>query len=157
MRRDFGNRSGLECNLTGGTRLLNRIRLLGLGALLMSAQICAGNNFSFTGTFTNDTDVQFFTFTLLNDTSGVALRTWSYVGGTNAAGEVISGGGFEPYLSVFLSDGTAMDPGFITNCTTLSLPQDPVTGGCDISYPNQFSNPFPGGVWTAGTYTVAIS
>jgi hypothetical protein len=50
-----------------------------------------------------------------------------------------------------------MNPGFITQCPTLGLPQDPATGACDISYPNQFSNPFPGGIWTAGTYTVALS
>jgi hypothetical protein len=132
-------------------------RLAGLSAVLVVSQVCMADTFSFTGTFTHDTDVQFFTFTLLNDTPGVALRTWSYAGGTNAAGQAILGGGFEPYLSFFQSDGTGMNPGFITNCTTLSLPQDPTTGGCDVSYPNPYSNPFPLGVWTAGTYTVALS
>ena len=41
---------------------------------------------SFQGTFTHDTDLVYFTFTLANPTAGVTLRTWSYAGGTNDAG-----------------------------------------------------------------------
>jgi hypothetical protein len=137
-----------------------RHRHIIIAAFLSASHACFGaslGTFSFTGTFQNDTDVQLFTFTLLQDTPGVALRTWSYVGGTNAAGEVIPGGGFEPYLNLFMSDGSSMNPGFITNCTDLGLPQDPFTGGCDISYPNPYSNPYPGGTWSAGTYIVALS
>jgi hypothetical protein len=66
-------------------------RLAGLSAVLVVSQVCMADTFSFTGRFTHDTDVQFFTFTLLNDTPGVALRTWSYAGGTNAAGQAILG------------------------------------------------------------------
>jgi hypothetical protein len=94
---------------------------------------------------------------LLHDTPGVALRTWSYVGGTNAGGQLIPGGGFEPLLNVFMSDGSSMNPGRITNCTDLGLDQDPNTGGCDILYPNPYSNPYPDGIWSAGTYIVALS
>src|SRR5215813_11421667 len=76
-----------------------------------------GANFSFTGTFSFDTDVQLFTFTLLNPTPNVTLRTWSYSGGTNANGQPIPSGGFEPILNLYMSDGTGMNPGTAGPCT----------------------------------------
>jgi hypothetical protein len=62
--------------------------------------------FSFVGTFTHDNDVQFFNFSLLSGGT-VTLQTLGYggsannTGGTNAAGQVILRGGFEPILQVF--------------------------------------------------------
>src|SRR5258706_16289448 len=96
-------------------------RLAGLSAVLAVSQVCMADTFSFTGTFTHDTDGQFFTFTLLNDTPGVALRTWSYAGGTNAAGHAILGGGFELYLSFFQNDERGIILGLISNCFRLCL------------------------------------
>jgi len=120
------------------------------------------SNFSFTGNFNFDTDLQFFSFTLLSDTPNVTLRTWSYVGGTNAAGDSVAGGGFEPFLNLYTSDGTQMNPGPSGPCHAptgdplADLGQDPVTGGCgDVYYPTTLS--FPGGTWTAGTYIVVLS
>jgi PEP-CTERM motif len=55
---------------------------------------------SYTGMFTLDNDVQLETFTI-NSTSDVTLRTWSFLGGTNYAGQVISAGGFDPMLTLF--------------------------------------------------------
>jgi len=120
-------------------------------------------NFSFTGTFTHDTDLQDFTFTLASPTAGVALRTWSYAGGTNAAGQVIPSGGFEPILNLYLADGTQMNPGQSGPCTipltgdpVADLLPDPTSGACaDVYYPTTLS--FPGGVWSAGTYIVVLS
>lgn len=120
-------------------------------------------NFSFTGTFTKDTDLQFFTFTLANPTPGVALRTWSYAGGTNAAGQVIPSGGFEPYLNLYFSDGSQMNPGQAGPCTVpptgnsvADLLADPTSGACaDVYYPTTLS--FPGGTWSAGTYIAVLS
>jgi hypothetical protein len=120
-------------------------------------------SFSFTGTFTHDTDLQFFTFTLSNPTPNVTLRTWSYSGGTNAALQVIPSGGFEPYLSLFMSDGSGMNPSASGPCTVpltgnpvANLLPDPTTGGCgDVYYPTTKS--FPGGTWAAGTYTAVLS
>jgi hypothetical protein len=134
-----------------------------LGALLAAPSGFATSSFSFTGTFTYDTDVQFFEFTLQNDTSDVSLRTWSYAGGVNAAGQTISSGGFQPVLSLFMSDGTGMNPGIAGPCTVpptgnplSDLLPDPTTGECaDVYYPTTGS--FPGGVWQAGTYIVALS
>jgi len=120
-----------------------------------------GSNFSFQGTFSYDTDLQYFSFTVLQPTPNVELRTWSYAGGTNAAGQTITSGGFEPVLSLFLSDGTALNPGISGPCSNTGNPvstllPDPVTGACsDVYYPTTYS--FPGGLWLPGTYTVVLS
>jgi hypothetical protein len=70
----------------------------------LSSASAAPSNFSFTGNFTNDNDVQLFTFTA-DAASSVVLQTWSYAGGTNAAGDSIARGGFDPILAVFDSTG----------------------------------------------------
>lgn len=65
-------------------------------------------NYSFTGNFTHDNDVQLFGFTV-GATSHVILETWSYAGGVNAAGQTIARGGFDPILAVFDSSGTLIN------------------------------------------------
>jgi hypothetical protein len=128
--------------------------------VLPQSGIFAGT-FSFTGTFHNDTDLQYFTFTVLQPTAGVALRTWSYSGGTNGAGQVIPSGGFEPAISIFQSDGTLMNPGISGPCSNTGTPistllPDPITGACaDVYYPTTYS--FPGGQWLPDTYTLVLS
>jgi hypothetical protein len=130
---------------------------------LLMTPVAHATNISFTGTFTHDTDLQYFTFTLANPTAGVALRTWSYAGGTNAAGQVIADGGFEPYLNLYMADGTQMNPGWSGPCTVpttgnpvADLLPDPTSGACaDVYYPTTQS--FPGGIWAPGTYTVVLS
>ena len=76
-----------------------------IALLLCSSQAVSADatlaNFSFTGSFSNDSDVQFFDFLLSADSSTVLIDTLSLNGGTNAAGEVIPGGGFNPYLSLW--------------------------------------------------------
>jgi len=82
-------------------------------------------NFSFTGSFTQDDNVQLFNFSV-GAPSNVTLRTWSYAGGVNAAGNTIARGGFDPILAVFDAAGTLIGqnddggPGFV--------PTDPATG-----------------------------
>lgn len=138
-------------------------RLATVTLLLLASPLLQASNISFTGTFTYDTDLQYFTFTLLNPTPNVTLRTWSYSGGTNAAGQTISSGGFEPYLNLYMAGGTQMNPGISGPCTVPTtgnpvsdLLPDPITGVCgDVYYPTTRS--FPGGLWSAGTYTVVLS
>lgn len=57
-------------------------------------------NISFTGNFTQDDDVQFFNFSV-GAPSLITLRSWSYAGGTNAAGQAIARGGFDTILALF--------------------------------------------------------
>jgi hypothetical protein len=74
-------------------------------AILLSSFGANAANFSFTGNLDHDDDFRTFNFTV-DSTSNVTLRTWSYSGGTNSAGDVISGGGFDPLLVLFDSTGT---------------------------------------------------
>ena len=84
-------------------------------------------DFSFTGNFVNDNDVQQFAFNVGAD-STVSLRSWSYAGGTNAAGTVIARGGFDPILTLFTSAGTRIGQQDDGGCTLVA--SDAVTNQC---------------------------
>jgi hypothetical protein len=81
-----------------------KVVLLVLAAIICTATSALALNFSFTGNLTKDNDVQLFNFSV-GAPSNVTLRTWSYAGGTNAAGNVIARGGFDPILALFNSSG----------------------------------------------------
>ena len=104
----------------------------------------AGGNFSFEGTFLADDDVQLFDFTLLTD-STVTFHSYGYAGGTNAASNTISPGGFDGLLTWFGSDGSQIGS------------QD--DGGCGNvnSFHGVCPDPFFSGSLTAGTYTLALT
>lgn len=154
-------------SIPGASPMLRRHHFAALISLLLAAPLAHATNFSYTGTFSHDTDLATFTFTLNAPTPGVTLRTWSYAGGTNADGQLIPAGGFEPLLNLYMSDGTGMNPGyaglfpgFAGTCTSSpgpgDLTLDPVSGACaDVYYPTTRS--FPGGVWAPGTYTIVLS
>jgi len=81
-----------------------------LATLIISftfASTAKADPFSFTGTFTQDDNVQFFNFTV-SMSSAVTLRTLSYAGGVTATGETIARGGFDPYLALFNSAGVLL-------------------------------------------------
>lgn len=65
-------------------------------------------NFSFTGNLANDDTVQLFNFSILAPVS-VTLRTLSYGGGTNAVGDVIAPGGFDPIITLFDDTGSIVN------------------------------------------------
>jgi hypothetical protein len=71
--------------------------------LCLSAGVASANSFSFTGNFFQDDQLATFLFTA--PSTSVTVRTWSYAGGTNAAGQLIAPGGFDPVLSVFDATG----------------------------------------------------
>lgn len=114
------------------------------GAMAVSVGAHAGS-FSFTGNFTQDDNVQLFNFTV-GAASTVTLRTWSYAGGTNAAGAAIARGGFDPILALFDGSGVYIDQNDDGNCSFVAA--DIVTGNCWDTY---FSAPL-----AAGSYTVAV-
>lgn len=72
-----------------------------LATLLFCSQSAMANSFSFTGNFTHDNDVQLFNFSIASASTTLTINTLSLLGGTNAAGNIISGGGFNPYLAIF--------------------------------------------------------
>jgi hypothetical protein len=153
----------VEQNWFWGPHMFRLQRTATLIVCLLMTPVAWASNISFTGSFTHDTDLQYFTFTLAHPTTGVALRTWSYAGGTNAAGHVIPTGGFEPVLNLYMADGTQMNPGISGPCTipptgnpVADLLPDPTSGACaDVYYPTTLS--FPAGTWMPGTYTVVLS
>ncbi len=102
-------------------------------------------NFSFTGNFVHDNDVQLFSFTVGASSPNVILRSWSYAGGVNAAGATIRRGGFDPILALFGPGGTYLnqndDGGVNVAADTNGLHYD--------TYLNA-------GSLAAGTYTAAI-
>ncbi len=73
-------------------------------------------NFSFIGNLNHDDAVQEFNFEVEGAAREVTLRTWSFAGGTNAEGQVIQAGGFDPVVSLFNSSTGALisfnDDGF---------------------------------------------
>ncbi|WP_284620180.1 DVUA0089 family protein [Aquabacterium humicola] len=125
-----------------------------LKTVLAAATVAASSvsawaaNVSFTGALAGDNDVQYFSFTLAA-TADVTLRTWSYAGGVNAAGDAIAAGGFDPVISLFLGSGggavllTSDDDG-------IGVATDPATGAARDAL--LALTGLPGGI-----YTVALS
>lgn len=116
--------------------------LLALCGLMASAH---ATDFSFTGQFQHDNDVQLFTF-VVGATSDVSLRSWSYAGGVNAAGQAIAQGGFDPILALFDATGTKIGEQDDAGCGRVDA--DSVTQSCWDTY---FT-----ATLTPGTYTASI-
>ncbi|MGH8763084.1 MAG: DVUA0089 family protein [Nitrosospira sp.] len=102
-------------------------------------------DFSFAGGFANDNEVQEFNFAVAGAAQDVTLRTWSYAGGTDAAGTVIARGGFDPIVSLFnASTGSLIgvnDDGHLVT--------DPVSGNSYDSFLMQ--------TLAAGNYTATVT
>lgn len=120
------------------------VTLSAVAVLLLASANASAVDFSFSGHFTGDDDVQLFDFSVGME-SQVTFRTLSYAGGTNAAGTVIARGGFDPILALFDSRAVLInqndDGGF-------RVPGDPVTGAHWDTYLQSVLQP--------GTYTVSV-
>ena len=117
--------------------------------LLVAMCTCASSasavNMSYTGQFTYDNDVQLINFTV-GELSTVGLRTWSYAGGVNAAGQAIARGGFDPIVALFDSAGELIAQQDDGECARVSA--DAVTRQCwDINFEVELG---------AGNYTASI-
>src|SRR5581483_11751703 len=119
--------------------------LIGCCLLAAGGAIASADNFSFQGSFTADDKVQLFHFTV-GATSDVVLRTWSYAGGVDAAGDTIPEGGFDPILAVFDSTGAKIGQ---NDDGDANVPADSVTG-------SQFDTYLELTTLSAGTYTVSV-
>ncbi len=86
-----------------------------------------------------------FSFTA-GGSSIITLRSYSYAGGIQANGNVVSAGGFDPILALFDSAGNFIDQNDDGNSTI--IPTDPNTGSF---FDTELSVNL-----TAGDYTVAI-
>jgi hypothetical protein len=125
-----------------------------LRTVLAAAAVAAASasawaaNVSFTGQLAGDNDVQLFSFTLAAD-ADVVLRTWSYAGGVNAAGDTIAAGGFDPVISLFLGSGAGAVL-LASDDDGLGVAIDPATGSARDALLALTGLP-------GGTYTVTLS
>ncbi|MBU3079246.1 DVUA0089 family protein [Sphingomonas quercus] len=119
---------------------------LAAAAAALLATSAHAADFSFTGSFVNDNDKAAFTFTV-GAASQVVLRSWSYAGGVNAAGQTIARGGFDPILSLYDSSGQRI--GQNDDDDTGNSIADAVTGSVFDVY---LSN-----LLTPGDYTVYVT
>jgi len=117
----------------------------------LSVQVASADSFSFTGTFTQDDQLEVFLFTA--PSASVVVQTLGYAGGTNAAGDTIAAGGFDPVLSVFDATGGLVSSSLLiaTVDDGLGVPTDPSTGSAfdsliDLS-----------GLDAGGTYALVLS
>lgn len=124
------------------------MKLKSIAAILaMCSAMSSANaaNLSYTGQFTNDSDVALIKFTV-GVLSTVGLRSFSYAGGTNAAGTVIARGGFDPIIALWNASGLQIGDQDDSICSKVAA--DAVTHQCwDVNYTVQL-NP--------GTYTVSL-
>lgn len=103
-------------------------------------------NFSFTGNLANPGQVLLFNFNV-GAPSDVTLVTYSYSGGTNAAGTMIPQGGFDPILALFSSSGALIGQ---NDDGGGNVPADAVTGQ---HYDTFLFLP----ALAAGSYSVSVS
>lgn len=102
-----------------------------LAATILTATMpAAATDFSFTGAFTRDNGQQWLIFTIDTDTT-VTMRSWSYAGGMNAAGETIARGGFDPILTLFDGDGWLIGTNENGACTDVAAD---INGQCRDTY-----------------------
>ncbi|MCA1653927.1 MAG: DVUA0089 family protein [Sphingomicrobium sp.] len=124
--------------------ILRHWLLVVVAALGIWSAPASATDFSFTGNLVNPNDVLLFNFTV-GSASTVTLRTYSYAGGTNAAGTVIARGGFDPILALFSSTGLQIGQ---NDDGGGSVPADAVTGRHYDTFLQALLNP--------GTYTVSV-
>lgn len=120
--------------------------LIALAAAILglSSAPAMAADFSFVGTLPTANTPLLFNFSV-GSSSTVTLRTYSYAGGTNAAGTVIARGGFDPILALFDSTGALINQ----NDDGGSLvPADSVTGAHYDTYLQSLLAP--------GNYTVSV-
>jgi len=135
--------------------------LLAVTALVVARQGSA-TTFSLTGTLAAPQD--YATFTLdLPFSGGFTLQTYGFGGGTNLAAELISRGGFDPFVGVF--EGTGPAATFIDGTSDLLSnytsepaacpPAGRVTIGSVTGQCGDVALSFTG--LTAGLYTIVLS
>jgi hypothetical protein len=129
---------------------LSRLGIVTL-AFCLSIGMASAGNISFTGTFTQDDQLELFQFTASSAT--VVIQTWGYAGGTNANGQGILAGGFDPFLSLFDANGGLLPSSALigSNNDGAGVAADPTTESPFDSL-LAMNNLLPG-----GTYVVVLS
>jgi hypothetical protein len=138
--------------------------------LLLSASASAGplDFLSYTGALSTPQSVLEATFTLTTSDT-VTFQTWGFGGGTNAAGAVISAGGFDPLIALFdgfgptatiVTDGSEnpfADADNLFNPPWSYVGNCPPAGTVAIGTDNDCGDDFMQVGLSAGTYTLLLS
>ncbi len=141
-------------------------RLLGLLALAASSLFA--DSLSFTGTLDSPESAFDATFTL-TAADTLTFRTWGFGGGTNAAGQVIAAGGFDPLIALFNGPGPAAaivtdgsgnplaDADNLLNAPWSFVGNCPPAGTVAIGVDNDCGDDYLQVGLSAGTYTLLLS
>jgi hypothetical protein len=141
---------------------------LTLCLLAATAASLSAESLSFTGSLNTSEDVFTTTFTL-TAADTVTFQTWGFGGGTNAAGQAISAGGFDPLVSLFngsLATATMDTDSFgnpLADADNLSNPPWSYVGNCPaagtvaIGTANDCGDVFMQAALAAGTYTLVLT
>jgi len=128
----------------------------------------SGSALSFTGTLATPVSVFETTFSLTS-ASTVTFQTWGFGGGTNAAGQVIPAGGFDPLISLFFGpsatptmyvdgSGNALaDADNLLNAPWSYVGNCPAAGTVAIGSDNDCGDDFMQALLAAGTYTFVLT
>jgi len=128
----------------------------------------SGSALSFTGTLATPVSVFETTFSLTS-ASTVTFQTWGFGGGTNAAGQVIPAGGFDPLISLFFGpsatptmyvDGSSnalADADNLLNAPWSYVGNCPAAGTVAIGSDNDCGDDFMQALLAAGTYTFVLT
>jgi hypothetical protein len=128
----------------------------------------SADSLSFTGTLNSPEDVFETTFTL-TAADTVTFQTWGFGGGTNAAGQAIAAGGFDPLIALFngsIASATMYVDGSgnpLADADNLSNPPWSYVGNCPpagtvaIGANNDCGDDFMQTALAAGTYTLVLT
>src|SRR5260370_8795156 len=72
----------------------------------VAIQAASGATISYTGTLASSRDISTTITVNLASAGNLALQTWGFGGGTNAASVVIPAGGIDPFVGVFWGTGS---------------------------------------------------
>jgi hypothetical protein len=149
---------------------MNRlVKVLAVSVLPVIATVIAnGSALSFTGTLATPESVFETTFTLPSSGT-VTFQTWGFGGGTNAAGQAIPSGGFDPLIALFsgpvatatmYADGSGnplADADNLLNAPWSFVGNCPPAGTVAIGSDNDCGDDFMQVVLAAGTYTLVLT
>ena len=141
---------------------------LGISIAVLLSATASGGALSYTGTL--DTPQSLFenTFTLAAPTT-VTFQTWGFGGGTNATGQVIAAGGFDPLITLFSGpvataniyvDGSGnplADADNLLNPPWSYVGNCPPAGTVAIGANNDCGDDYMQVALAAGTYTLVLS
>jgi hypothetical protein len=137
-------------------------------ALSVLPVIASGSSVSFTGTLATPESVFETTFSVPSSGT-VAFQTWGFGGGTNAGGQVVPSGGFDPLIALFSGpvttatisvDGSGnplADADNLLNPPWSYVGNCPPAGTVAIGSDNDCGDDFMQVVLAAGTYTLPLT